>query len=425
MDNSIDASQTFKSYLWLTSIYMIAYYTHRLMTRRMVTTNETMIIFKANLIALFAIFFVVTFAKLGEQTSRAIVLSDFLLNMLNPLWLYWIKKPFLRMNWMRKKVFVVCDTKGHENVLNWFDEGNPFGYDIAVVFNIDDESLVIIHKKINFLIASKNYHAAIIDIEQSEIHEINDLIDHIQKNLHRVILLPKISRMPLINGELISSIHHKGMALYIKNNLLSLVDKTLKQIFDYILASVGILLLSPVLVLLFGVVFVATKGNPFFSHERIGFRGKKFRVWKFRTMYVDADKRLENLLQECSTCKEEWEKDFKLKEDPRITKVGNFLRKTSLDELPQLINVIRGEMSLVGPRPIIDDEVQKYGEYFDYFKAVKPGITGMWQVSGRNDIDYDERVQLDVWYVRNWSIQLDIEILIKTVMVVLGRKGSY
>ncbi|WP_051906708.1 MULTISPECIES: sugar transferase [unclassified Sulfurospirillum] len=142
-------------------------------------------------------------------------------------------------------------------------------------------------------------------------------------------------------------------------------------------------------------------------------------------MHIDADDRLEELLETCEESKEEWERDFKLKDDPRITKIGQFLRKTSLDELPQLINVLKGEMSLVGPRPITEAEIQKYGEYFEYFTAVKPGITGLWQVSGRNDIDYDERVQLDVWYVRNWSIELDIQILIKTVLVVLGRKGSY
>ena len=142
-------------------------------------------------------------------------------------------------------------------------------------------------------------------------------------------------------------------------------------------------------------------------------------------MHLDAQDRLEILLNECGSCREEWKRDFKLKDDPRITKIGNFLRKTSLDELPQLINVLKGEMSLVGPRPIVEAEVIKYGEFYNYFIAVKPGITGLWQVSGRNDIDYSERVQLDVWYVRNWSIELDIEILIKTAMVVLGRKGSY
>lgn len=142
-------------------------------------------------------------------------------------------------------------------------------------------------------------------------------------------------------------------------------------------------------------------------------------------MYLDADERLELLLESCDESKEEWEKDFKLKNDPRVTKIGQFLRKTSLDELPQLWNVLKGEMSLVGPRPITEAEIQKYGEYFEYFIAVTPGITGLWQVSGRNDVEYNERVQLDVWYVRNWSVELDLQILIKTILVVLRRKGSY
>lgn len=229
----------------------------------------------------------------------------------------------------------------------------------------------------------------------------------------------------MINGELISSIHHKGMAFYVKNNLLSTVDRFLKSIFDYMMAVLLTIFFSPILVVLYSIVFISTKGHPLFTHERLGFEGKKFNVWKFRTMHLDAQGRLEALLDECEPYREEWSKDFKLKNDPRITKIGNFLRKTSLDELPQLINVLKGEMSLVGPRPIVDAEIAKYGEFFHYFTAVKPGITGLWQVSGRNDIDYDERVQLDVWYVRNWSIELDLEILIKTAIVVLGRKGSY
>lgn len=170
---------------------------------------------------------------------------------------------------------------------------------------------------------------------------------------------------------------------------------------------------------------MATKGHPVFVHERIGFEGRRFRVYKFRTMYIDANERLEELLETSEESRRAWERDYKLKDDPRITNIGNFLRKTSLDELPQLINVLKGEMSLVGPRPITEDEIAKYGDYFEYFTAVKPGITGLWQVSGRNDIEYEERIQLDVWYVRNWSIELDIQILIKTVLVVLGRKGSY
>ncbi len=413
------------NYTWLVAIYLLTYYTHRLMTRRMVTTSEMMLIIKSNFIALFAIFFVITLAKLGDNVSRTIVLVHFFLNGVNPLWMYLIKKKAMRLPWMRRPVFVICDSNGLKNVQKWFAPDNPFGYDIAVSLNVDEEPIIIIHKKIEVLIQSGKYHAAIIDLEESDVHEVNDLIDHIQKNVHRVILLPKISKMPMINGELISSIHHKGMAIYVKNNLLSAVDQYLKRVFDYLLSFGLVALFSPILLMLFVIVYISTKGHPLFTHKRIGYRGKKFHVWKFRTMHIDAQDRLKILLEECGSSREEWEKDFKLKNDPRVTKIGNLLRKTSLDELPQLINVLKGEMSLVGPRPIIEDEINKYGEFYDYFIAVKPGISGLWQVSGRNDIDYDERVQLDVWYVRNWSIELDIEILIKTAFVVLGRKGCY
>lgn len=418
-------SHSLSRYGWLITIYLLAYYTHRLMTRRMVTTNEMMVILKSNIIALFAIFFVVSLAKIGDGLSRTIVLVYFLFNMFNPLWVYWIKKRFIRYGWMRKPVFVIGDSAGIENIQHWFAPDNPFGYDIAAIINVDEEPMRVVHQKIDILIQSGRYHAAIIDVDAPDIHEVSNLIDHIQKNVHRVILLPKISKTPMINGELISSIHHKGMAFYVKNNLLSVVDQFLKSVFDYLMAVMLIILFSPILMILYALVSISTKGHPLFAHERIGLGGRKFRVWKFRTMHLDAQERLNLLLESCEESREEWERDFKLKNDPRVTKIGNFLRKTSLDELPQLINVLRGEMSLVGPRPIVEAEIEKYGEFYHYFTAVKPGISGLWQVSGRNDIDYDERVQLDVWYVRNWSIELDLEILIKTAIVVLGRKGSY
>lgn len=135
--------------------------------------------------------------------------------------------------------------------------------------------------------------------------------------------------------------------------------------------------------------------------------------------------KLAELLENDPVAKAEWERDFKLKNDPRITKSGAFLRKTSLDELPQIFNVLKGEMSLVGPRPVIEEELERYGEYVNDYLMVKPGITGMWQVSGRSDIDYKERVLLDSWYVRNWSVWIDIVMLVKTLKVVLLRKGAY
>ena len=150
-----------------------------------------------------------------------------------------------------------------------------------------------------------------------------------------------------------------------------------------------------------------------------------FGCLKFRTMVPDADGVLRRLLEVDPRARAEWERDFKLKDDPRITPIGDFLRRTSLDELPQLWNVLKGEMSLVGPRPIIEEEVERYGDQVGYYLETRPGITGLWQISGRNSIGYDDRVALDSWYVRNWSIWYDLVILVKTIAVVLRGKGAY
>jgi undecaprenyl-phosphate galactose phosphotransferase len=162
-----------------------------------------------------------------------------------------------------------------------------------------------------------------------------------------------------------------------------------------------------------------------FAHERVGRNGKSFGCLKFRSMVPNAQQRLDELLASDPIAKQEWEREFKLRNDPRITPIGNFLRKTSLDELPQLWNVLKGEMSLVGPRPVIQEEIERYGVSAAYYFKAKPGLTGLWQVSGRNDVDYDSRIDLDVWYVQNWSMLKDLIILLRTVKVVLGRGGAY
>lgn len=418
-------THSFEKYYWLILIYLFSYYWHKLLTRRMVTTNEFTIILKANFVTLVGIFFIISAVHVSDSISRMVIFIYFILNSFNSIWSYLIKKYFFKLNIFRKPIFAICDEQGETNIKSWFSKGNPFGYDVELILNVNEYSSLEMHKEIDKIIKENKYDSAIIDFDSNNIFELSDLVDHIQRNIYKIIILPKISKMPLLNGELINSIHHKGMAFYVRNNLLSPVDKYMKNIFDYLTALSLILIFSPLLILLYSIVYFSTNGHPLFKHRRIGLNGKKFNVYKFRTMYIDADKKLEELLEENEESRIEWENDFKLKDDPRITKIGTFLRKTSLDELPQLINVLQGKMSLIGPRPIIDQEIIKYGEYFDYFTAVKPGITGLWQVSGRNDIDYDERVQLDVWYVRNWSINLDIQILLKTVLVVIGRKGSY
>ncbi|HCR3979946.1 TPA: sugar transferase, partial [Citrobacter koseri] len=197
-----------------------------------------------------------------------------------------------------------------------------------------------------------------------------------------------------------------------------------KRTFDIVCSSLIILISSPLLIYLW--YKVTRDGGPaIYGHMRVGRHGKLFPCYKFRSMVMNSQEVLQKLLDSDPAAREEWERDFKLKNDPRITPVGRFIRKTSLDELPQLFNVLKGQMSLVGPRPIISEELPRYDENVDYYLMAKPGMTGLWQVSGRNDVDYDTRVYFDSWYVKNWSLWNDIAILFKTVKVVLHRDGAY
>ncbi|NIJ08058.1 lipopolysaccharide/colanic/teichoic acid biosynthesis glycosyltransferase [Sphingomonas vulcanisoli] len=192
------------------------------------------------------------------------------------------------------------------------------------------------------------------------------------------------------------------------------------------IGSLGLLVfLAPLMIIVAALVFLTNPGPVIFGHRRIGRHGQSFKCLKFRSMVVDAESRLEHLLASDAEARLEWERDHKLRNDPRITSIGSFLRRTSLDELPQLFNVLIGEMSLVGPRPIVEAEVQRYGRYFGYYKQVRPGITGMWQVGGRNNTTYRRRVALDVLYARTSSVGLYCKILLATVPSVLAARGSY
>lgn len=206
----------------------------------------------------------------------------------------------------------------------------------------------------------------------------------------------------------------------------SFMGNVVKTAFDYILTLVGTVFISPLLVYIAYRIKKEDPGPVFFAHTRIGKDGKPFPCYKFRSMVVNSQEMLQKYLAKNPAAREEWERDFKLKDDPRVTPIGKFLRSTSLDELPQIFNVLRGEMSLVGPRPVIQEELDKYyGETAKLYCTVKPGITGLWQVSGRSDIGYDERVALDATYIKYRSMWGDIVILWKTIGVVLMKKGAY
>lgn len=195
-----------------------------------------------------------------------------------------------------------------------------------------------------------------------------------------------------------------------------------KRMLDILGAIVGIILLSPIFLLVaIAIKIEDPKGKVLFGHKRVGKYGELFPCWKFRSMFANAEQMLETLSPEQ---KKEYAETFKLQNDPRVTKVGKFIRKTSLDELPQLFNILKGEMTIVGPRPIVTKELDFYGEYQEIYKAVKPGLTGLWQVSGRSDTTYDERVEFDIEYVTTRTLFKDIYIILMTVAKVLKREGA-
>jgi exopolysaccharide production protein ExoY len=203
------------------------------------------------------------------------------------------------------------------------------------------------------------------------------------------------------------------------------VGGNIKRAFDILFALVAIVGLLPLFIGCCVLVFATSPGPVWFRHRRIGLGGEPFECLKFRTMEVDAERRLQEYLASDPDARREWQEKHKLTNDPRITPFGRFMRRTSLDELPQLINVLYGEMSVVGPRPIVHDEIEKYREHFSVYAAGRPGLTGLWQVSGRNRTTYSERVDYDVQYLRNWSLIRDVRIILATVAHVIDGGGAY
>ncbi len=211
----------------------------------------------------------------------------------------------------------------------------------------------------------------------------------------------------------------------VEQHLLLPIPQMIKRGMDLLIATIVALLLAPLFVALAIAIKLTSKGPVFYGHERVGKKNTSFHAWKFRTMVVGADKMIDDYLNEHPEYREEWERDHKLKHDPRVNALGKFMRKWSIDELPQVWNVLTGDMSIVGPRPIVIAEIAKYGEHYETLSTVLPGITGLWQVCGRNDTTYEERIQLDVYYIHHWSPWLDLYLLTKTVKTVLFTKGAY
>lgn len=280
-----------------------------------------------------------------------------------------------------------------------------------------DENWVLscVNKKMQFIVAVESNQGAIRNA-WLRVFMIN--------GYSSVSVIPSLRGIPLDNTDMSFIFSKEVMIFRVDQNLAKWPSRASKRLFDIVASLSIIVLLSPLL------IYISRKvrkdgGPALYGHERIGHAGKPFKCLKFRSMVTNSKEVLEEVLANDPQLRAEWEITFKLKNDPRITSIGRFLRKTSLDELPQLFNVLKGEMSLVGPRPIITAELVRYFDEVGYYLLSKPGMTGLWQVSGRSEVDYATRVYLDAWYVKNWSMWNDIAILFKTVGVVMKKEGAY
>lgn len=364
--------------------------------------------------------------KTSEYISRSYIVIFFIMSFLS---LYLFRQLLVKvcnhLNIMKTPVLFVGNGKTTEDIIYFTNHNNCFGIKIADIVD-EIEDIDQLRNNIISRIEQLKIKTVIIAIPNLEKHKLLNLVEDIQPLVRNLMFVPNTIGIPVINLEVKKLYESNMILLGIKNNLAKKTNRRIKRLFDIIFSLMTMVIIVPVsLVVMLCIMIESPGAAPIFKHYRVGKGGKLFPCYKFRSMIPNAQEELQEYLKSNLEAQKEWNKYFKLRNDPRITKVGRFIRKTSIDELPQFINVLKGEMSWVGPRPIIKDEIHYYGKYIKDYYAVLPGITGMWQVSGRSDTGYDERVVLDTWYVRNWNIWIDIALICKTIKAVFCGKGAY
>ena len=421
-------------YGWVPLLFLI-FLGHSRSYRQMKPVVDTMRdIFQSVMSGWIASIILIYFLKASGQASRLFILLLGIFVLINVCVIRYAVLKFLkRRNIFYEPIVVIGAGLTAEKVIKFWRE--DLGYRYKVVGLIDDHPVSATLPKdfpilgglseARSLIRAANVKTVVIAAPGLDKERLQELIGKIQPHVKKISFVPDLIGTPMSSVELSILFSEKILMLNLRNNLSRPYNRALKRIFDLTLTIVGGLMISPVLLVIALAVAIDNRGRVIFAHKRVGAAGKKFPCYKFQTMVPDAEAKLKKYLAENPDAKKEWEETFKLTNDPRVTKLGSWLRRKSLDELPQLWNVIRGEMSLVGPRPIVQAEVPRYGKNIREYYMVLPGITGMWQVSGRSDTTYPERVAMDTWYVRNWSVWIDLMYLFKTVKAVLTSKGAY
>lgn len=421
-------------FCWVPAVFLI-FLGHSRTYRQMKPVVDTMRdIFLSVFYGWISSIIIIYFLQAGMKASRLFIILFGIFVLCNVCIIrYAILKFLKRKNIFCEPVIIIGAGLTAERLIKFSEE--DLGYRYKIFGLIDDHPVSeILPEKFKILggfsdarkiIRRAKVQTVIIAAPGISREQLQDLITDIQPHVKNISFVPDLIGTPMAGVDASILFSEKILMLNLRNNLSRRYNRIFKRIFDLTATIFGGLLILPFILIIAVAVAVDNRGRIIFPHKRVGLHGKKFFCYKFQTMIKDAEKVLEKYLEENPDAKKEWEESFKLTNDPRVTKLGNFLRRTSLDELPQLWNVIRGEMSLVGPRPIVEKEIVRYGENIREYYMVLPGITGMWQVSGRSDTTYAERVAMDTWYVRNWSVWIDIMYLFKTVKAVIAEKGAY
>lgn len=388
-------------FILLYAVVIVLLYVEGIYTKRYDFWQELERISKAIFLACIIVIAALAVSKQSEYYSRFILIMTFaVMTVIFPIQKYLLKRFLFRIGlWQHEAKLVGEDPFFEEHVFT-----NPYlGY-----------------------VPSDDTHAKTIFISSSKTAEkLEEILHAALIKRQEVIFIPLVKNFDFSDAHIIHLFNARSNLIIVENNLLNRTNQWIKMALDYFTSF----LILPVLLIIIAIIALLIKreephGSVFFKQARMGKNSKEFMCYKFRSMREDGDLLLENYLAQHPEEIQNYEIYHKYENDPRITKIGAFLRKTSLDELPQIFNVLKGEMSLIGPRPYMLNERVKIGDSVNIILAVKPGITGLWQVSGRSDVDFMSRVDLDVWYVRNWSVWNDIVVLIKTVQVVLGRRGA-
>lgn len=372
------------------------------------------------------------FLKAGPAYSRAAFLGAWILTLvLVPCARAAIRKIFSRSSWWSYPVAVFGTYDSAQQLIEGLQAQPETGLRPAAAFLTEGHRGETIHgvpildryTSAPLYARRLKLNRAIVLLSDIPVSGLPRMLESYANVFSHVYLMPGLGGLSSFGVQALDICD--GVALELRRSLLLPRSRFTKRVVDIAVSAVLLIVLFPVLLVIALLIRLESPGGILFAHRRIGQGGRKFKMWKFRTMYSNSADILKEHLRRNPIEEQHWRQNMKLRKDPRITRLGAILRKTSVDELPQLWNVLCGDMSLVGPRPIVSDEVNKYGEWFGLYCLVVPGLTGLWQVSGRSRTSYERRVELDTYYVRNWSPWLDVYLLARTVPTVLQGEGAY